>query len=298
MEKFPLVSVVIITYNSGRFICETLESVKKQTYKNIELIISDDCSTDDTIEKVQLWINKNKNYFVDVKLITVEKNTGVTCNVNRGYRACKGEWIKGLAGDDLLEPTCIEENILFVQSNPKARVTLSNSTMFFVDKQKEIIQKPALLEPRFFEMTAEEQFESLVKIELTINSNSMFISSEVVALIAFDERMKFMEDRPFLWNCTKAGYKIYYLNKETVRYRKYDGALTGLAGQKLVSLLYYDSLASFYYLIRKPELEKRGLDTSRYEKQILWYLFVKYVFKNKGNILTRVINRFVWRRIG
>ena len=260
--------------------------------------MSDDCSTDNTVVIVQEWINNNRERFVDAQIIRAPQNLGVTCNANRGYSACKGEWIKSFAGDDLLEPACIEDNLSFILSNPEARVVLSNSTIFFDGKKKEIIQKPALLEPSFFDMTAKEQFECLVKIELTINSNSLFISSDVATSIKFDERIRFMEDRPFLWNCTMAGYKIYYLNKETVRYRKYDGALTGIAGKKLVSLLYYDSLASFYYLVRKPELEKRGLDTSRYEKQILWYLFVKYILKNKGNFLTRVLNRIVWRKIG
>lgn len=298
MNENPLISVVIITYNSSQYICDALNSVKNQTYKNIELVVSDDCSTDNTVVIVQEWINNNRERFVDAQIIRAPQNLGVTCNANRGYSACKGEWIKSFAGDDLLEPACIEDNLSFILSNPEARVVLSNSTIFFDGKKKEIIQKPALLEPSFFDMTAKEQFECLVKIELTINSNSLFISSDVATSIKFDERIRFMEDRPFLWNCTMAGYKIYYLNKETVRYRKYDGALTGIAGKKLVSLLYYDSLASFYYLVRKPELEKRGLDTSRYEKQILWYLFVKYILKNKGNFLTRVLNRIVWRKIG
>ena len=55
-QSLPLVSVVVITYNSAKFVIETLESVKSQTYKNIELIISDDCSTDDTVERCRLWL--------------------------------------------------------------------------------------------------------------------------------------------------------------------------------------------------------------------------------------------------
>lgn len=49
----PLVSVVVITYNSSKYIVETLNSVKKQTYKNIELIITDDCSTDNTVSVIK-----------------------------------------------------------------------------------------------------------------------------------------------------------------------------------------------------------------------------------------------------
>ncbi len=55
-SRETLVSIVVITYNSAKFILETLESSKAQTYKNIELIISDDCSTDNTVEICQQWI--------------------------------------------------------------------------------------------------------------------------------------------------------------------------------------------------------------------------------------------------
>ena len=59
IDDNPLVSVVVITYKSANTILETLESFKQQTYKNIELIVSDDCSPDHTVEVVEEWI-KNK----------------------------------------------------------------------------------------------------------------------------------------------------------------------------------------------------------------------------------------------
>ncbi len=69
--KTPLVSVCIITYNSAKFVVEALESIKSQTYKNIELIISDDCSTDNTIELCKQWISDNGKCFVNCELLTV-----------------------------------------------------------------------------------------------------------------------------------------------------------------------------------------------------------------------------------
>ncbi|UBB88545.1 glycosyltransferase family 2 protein [Candidatus Kaistella beijingensis] len=79
---------------------ETLESAKAQTYQNIELIISDDGSQDDTVEVCQNWLAENKERFVYSQIITVEKNTGIPANCNRGVKASKGEWIKLIAGDD------------------------------------------------------------------------------------------------------------------------------------------------------------------------------------------------------
>ena len=64
MNRFnPLVSAVIITYNSAKYVIETLDSIKAQTYQNIELIVSDDCSTDETTTLVKEWLEKNGNRF-------------------------------------------------------------------------------------------------------------------------------------------------------------------------------------------------------------------------------------------
>lgn len=294
MDNNPVVSVAVITYNSSEFIVETLESVKKQTYKNIEMIISDDCSTDDTVEKIEKWVSVNKDRFIDVKLLTAERNTGVACNINRAYQTCHGEWIKGLAGDDLLVPTCIEDNINYSKANPIAQLILSNSIIFYNSGEKsESIQKPGGLMLGFFEMDASNQYDNLVRHEILLNSNSTFVSSKIVREIRFDERMMYMEDRPFFWNVTKNGYRIHYLDKITVRYRKHEGALTGLSGKSLLSMKYYDSWTAFYYIVRKPELEKKGIDTKPYEKKILWYLLVKYILKNKGWYVFRVLNYLV-----
>src|SRR5690606_12047202 len=108
----PLVSVVVITYNSAKYVLATLESIKAQTYQNIELIVSDDCSNDDTVEICRSWMVENCERFIRTELITTEKNKGIPANCNRGVTASQGLWIKIIAGDDLLLPNCISHNVL------------------------------------------------------------------------------------------------------------------------------------------------------------------------------------------
>ena len=117
MSDNPLVSVLVVTYNSADYIIETLESIKAQTYANIELVLTDDGSSDNTIALAEKWIADNKTRFVDAKIITVKKNTGVSANYNRGVQACSGVWIKNVDGDDLITPNCIKSNIDHVQKN-------------------------------------------------------------------------------------------------------------------------------------------------------------------------------------
>ena len=80
IKESPLVSVVLITYNSDRYVLDTLESVKNQSWDNIELIVSDDGSTDDTIFICSNWLYENKDRFFNTELITVAKNTGIPAN--------------------------------------------------------------------------------------------------------------------------------------------------------------------------------------------------------------------------
>lgn len=113
-----LVSVVVLAYRSADTIIETLESIKKQTYPKIELIVTDDCSPDNTVEVVENWMRDNKGCLSDMKLVTTEKNTGLPSNINRGLRAATGMYYKGIAGDDYLTEDAIEKYVDFCEKNP------------------------------------------------------------------------------------------------------------------------------------------------------------------------------------
>ncbi|MDP5081486.1 MAG: glycosyltransferase family 2 protein [Winogradskyella sp.] len=126
----PLVSIIILTYNSSKYVLETLESAKAQSYRNIELIVSDDCSTDNTVEICEIWIEANKDCFIKSEIICTETNTGIPANCNRALNNAKGEWIKYIAGDDILEKECITSFVNFCLSEPKARIVESISQFF------------------------------------------------------------------------------------------------------------------------------------------------------------------------
>ena len=95
MQNEPLVSVVIPTYNRSRTICASVNSVLNQTYKNIELIVVDDCSTDDTISKLN-QINDNR-----LKIIRHTENKGQNAARNTGIKASSGEYIAHHDSDDV-----------------------------------------------------------------------------------------------------------------------------------------------------------------------------------------------------
>ena len=95
--KEDLVSIVTPTYNCGKFITETIESVIGQTYKNWEMIIVDDCSKDNTQEIVKKYLKNDKR----IKYIKFEKNQGAAIARNTAIREAKGRYIAFLDSDDL-----------------------------------------------------------------------------------------------------------------------------------------------------------------------------------------------------
>ena len=222
-EKKPLVSIIVITYNSTNYVLETLESAKAQTYQNIELIITDDASTDDTVAICDAWLKDNKERFVRIKLIKVDKNTGIPKNCNRGLFASKGEWVKTIAGDDALMTNCIQDNIQFVQSNTTIKFCFSNFDSYRnnFDKKNIILYNPVFdtRSRKFSELNQEFQLKSLISANIILAPTIFFNRKRFIENGGFDETYNYIEDITTLLNWLQAGNKIYYLPKKTIKYR-------------------------------------------------------------------------------
>lgn len=110
-READLVSVIMPSYNTAPYIKETIQSVLDQTYTNWELIIVDDCSTDNT-EEVLATINDSR-----IRYFKNEKNSGAVVSRNKALREAKGQWIAFLDSDDLWMPEKLEKQINFMKKN-------------------------------------------------------------------------------------------------------------------------------------------------------------------------------------
>lgn len=113
MQNFPLVSVICLSYNHSPFVEEALDSVMNQTYTNIELIIADDCSTDNSKKVIDNWLKKHPNILFIPNVI----NLGNTKTFNNAVKHAKGDYFIDLAADDILLPNCIENQIKTFQNS-------------------------------------------------------------------------------------------------------------------------------------------------------------------------------------
>lgn len=107
-----LVSIIMPSYNTGRYIKEAIESVLSQSYSNWELIIVDDCSTDDTDGVVRPYLADKRIHY-----IKNDNNCGAALSRNRALLEAKGKWIAFLDSDDLWEAKKLEKQIVFMKDN-------------------------------------------------------------------------------------------------------------------------------------------------------------------------------------
>lgn len=211
----PLVSIIIITYNSAQWVLETLESAKAQTYQNIELIVSDDCSTDETINLCKGWIHQNKDRFLNAELITSSNNSGTVKNCNRSLKKAKGKWLKIIAGDDILLENCVEDLMNYCLQNPSCKIVFGRCNIL---SDGIISPYPTLA----IESAKKGDQRKLVYYGSGLPSPSGFISNDLLNNFhGFDETYTFMEDVPFWIKLVDHDIEIHFIKNVVVNYRRH-----------------------------------------------------------------------------
>lgn len=292
----PLVSIVIITYNSEKFILETLESIKKQTYENIELIISDDCSTDNTCKICELWLKESKERFKYTELIQSQENSGIVANTNRGINAARGEWIKGIAGDDLLLENCIDANVQFAQENPNARFITSK--MQNISENGELIHNAKIYgesyRKLYFNLSAEKQLKAYARMPVFLNSPAFFFKKEISDVMANkDGEFRIYEDTCAIYRVNGMNQKVFFLDDYTVKYRIHENSISRSADVRINDLRNKE-LALIFDKYSKKHLNKLNLiDLSVYYENWLNYKY-KGFFGYKGMSVLLKLSLFQW----
>lgn len=215
-----LVTVTVITYNSSVTVLETLESIKNQTYDNIELVISDDCSNDDTVIKCKEWLKINQWRFVNVMLLTAERNQGVCINGNKAKKAANGIWIKGIAADDILFPNCISDFVQFANQHPEAKFITSCMSIYdeTFEEKNCIDAKRCTFYKDIYDQSLDVQLKGMAYYEYVLAPPSILKKELFESVGGYSEKYEF-EDWPFFLDILEKGNRIYFLDKVTVGYR-------------------------------------------------------------------------------
>ncbi len=122
-NKEPLVSVVVASYNYENFIGKTLDSLVAQTYKNIEIIVVDDGSTDNSVALIQKYVKKYPNIFLYTH--PGNENRGLSRTLQLALEKCRGEWIAFCESDDYYLPDNIAEKVALAARDPDAALIVN-----------------------------------------------------------------------------------------------------------------------------------------------------------------------------
>lgn len=271
--NLPLVSIPIVTYNSAEFIIETLESVKAQTYPRLELIVSDDCSKDNTVTLCRQWLAKNGDRFERTELIEAKKNTGVSGNLNRAEVACTGDWVKLLDGDDVLLPTCVQDYMDFVEEYPETIYMFSRIKAFGASEERNRYYTEKAFDYTIFDLDAKQQYEKLIWQNCIMSSTCMYNRQKNMELgLKNDERIPLLEDWPRWINVTKMGVKLSFLDKVEVKYRIHEKSLS-TSGTISPSYRLSNMLLSKYYQV--PYVWSKG----QHRRAVMFYLKLQTMLK-------------------
>ena len=208
MENRGLVSIVMPSYNTAKFITETIESVLDQTYPFWELIIVDDCSTDDTDRVVKPYLADTRiRYFKNIQ------NSGAAVSRNYALRESKGKWIAFLDSDDVWLPEKLEMQLEFM---------VKNDYHFSYTNYKEIDEKSTSLGisitgPK--KITKQGMYNYCWMGCLTV-----MYDAEIVGLVQIEDIKKNNDYAMWLKVCRKAD--CYLLDEQLGMYRKRAGSIS------------------------------------------------------------------------
>jgi alpha-1,3-rhamnosyltransferase len=285
----PLVSIVVVTYNSSKYVLETLESVKAQAYQNIELIVSDDCSVDNTLETCRMWIENNKERFVKAEIVVVQKNTGIASNCNRGLEASEGEWVKFIAGDDTLFDNCIEVFIKQISMQPEIEVLFSNIAINGNCKE------PSDNFISFFKLESRSQFLKILEGNI-LAACSLFIKRETLLLNGgFNEKYPMLEDFPLFISLLKNKYRFYFTTEYLVNYRLHSN---GISNRTQINTVYNSSV---YYYFKEVLMSINNMYMFFFHyklENLLQFLVMKRVlkFRNQYDLAMKLISPLFMKR--
>ena len=216
------VSVIIPTYNRKKFLKQAINSVIKQTYQNLELIIIDDGSSDKTIEYLK---KKKLKYFK-------KNNKGVSAARNKGIKKASYDWIAFLDSDDRWHPKKMENQINYLIKNPKYKVCHTDEIWIKNSLRINQHKKHKKFGGKIFDKCLEM---------CKISPSSVIIKKEIFQKIGFfNEKLPACEDYD-LWLRISAKFPILYLNEKlTIKYGGHKNQLSkkfwGMDRFRIISL--------------------------------------------------------------
>lgn len=206
-KNLPLVSVVVPCYNHEKYVKKTIESIINQTYKNIELIVIDDGSKDNSVKAIQELANKYSFTFIH------RPNKGLSATLNEGIQLSKGKYFSTIASDDILILEKIEKQVEFMESNPKFGMCYGK-IVYFENSIENTSEYPNSNKQGWV-------FDDLLNYGCFIPAPSTFIRKNVFETVGGYDESLLIEDWD-MWLRIAEKYQVGYVDEYLAYYRRHD----------------------------------------------------------------------------
>jgi glycosyltransferase involved in cell wall biosynthesis len=287
----PRVSVLIPSYNDEKYIEQSIESVIRQTYKDWELIVLDDCSTDRTYAKALLYsINPN------VKVYQNEVNLGMLENWNKGIDLCRSEYFIKLDADDYWHPEMLEKAVSILNNN--LDVGLVFTKYIEVDEESLPIDVSNKILPEF---AINKSFDchSLVKegSEFMLSYDILRQGLSIMRRNIFDQIGKYhylltkethaSTDTEFYFR-VGCHYNIFQLNEALYYYRKHPKSISAVdKGDNLqAQKLYEIKISILQYYLKNGVISQSFFKKKKKKVRFNYYSFLFSKFRQTGRIFS------------
>ena len=215
LNKRPKINVFMLTYNQEMLVVDSIDSIINQTYTNWELLIGDDCSTDNTVKIIEKYTDL---YPEKIKLIKNNINLGITGNCNNLIKYCDGDYIVFIGGDDLFFPNKIKSQIEFMLKFPECSMSYHNVEVFDKSKNKVL----------WLQNNKKNTFDGDVSV--VIKEGCFFAAQSVMVRndrrIRYEPTIKIASDWLSFVEYLAQGGKIMYLNEILGQYVKHGNNTT------------------------------------------------------------------------
>lgn len=226
--SLPLVSIIAICHNHARYVLQTLDSIRNQTYENTELIIINNVK-DDCEPLIRKWIGDHK---VDCVFIQNESAQSLTKNCNLGISRSNGSLIKPISCDDVLLPDLIYLQVNMLNSDLGIKAGLCFTDMVLIDQNdKPLPGQPSYIKKLkqsfpYFTQSDSFDYRQLLSSTNPIPAPSvLYVKSAVLEVGGFNEAVD-IEDYSMNLALFAHGFKFVFIDKVLVRYRVLEGSLS------------------------------------------------------------------------
>lgn len=270
-------TITVVTYNSEVFIDETLKSISEQCSLDIQIILADDASTDNTIDLLKNWKTRNEENFYEILLLESKKNCGVIENFKRTFNKAKGTWLKAIAGDDLFYTAAIKSMRSDANEYPEKPIIIGKAKLFGNQKNKDVIIPQ---HERVKNLKTINDFKKYLFEGKTFPGVSFMIQTKVLKEIdVFKYAKGQIEDIPFQLELLTNGYKFKMSQHIYIRYRQHEKSLSSKSEYEILSKIYLEyQKILLTYAIRNIKIV--------YILNASWNLFfgqIIFLFGNKGS---------------